>query len=54
MMGCRRCFGKQKVYICAYAYAYMVKVISLSNEAYTRLKAMKGVMSFSEAGAGIG
>lgn len=26
----------------------MVKVISLSNEAYTRLKAMKGVMSFSE------
>ena len=48
MMGCRRCFGKQKIYICAYAYAYMVKVISLSNEAYTRLKAMKGVMSFSE------
>ena len=39
---------KRTIYICAYAYAYMVKVISLSDEAYRKLKALKKDGSFSE------
>ena len=38
----------RKLYICVYAYAYMVKVISLSEEAYKRLKSVKENKSFSE------
>ena len=37
-----------KTYICTYAYASMVKVISLSEEAYRKLKALKSDRSFSE------
>ena len=38
----------RKTYIGIYAYICMVKVISLSNEAYEKLKALKGGRSFSE------
>lgn len=38
----------RKIYICTYACAYMVKIISLSEEAYKRLKAIKKDKSFSE------
>lgn len=34
--------------MCAYAYTYMTKIISLSDEAYSKLKAMKGKRSFSK------
>lgn len=38
----------KKLYIYVCAYAYMVKVISLSDEAYKRLTALKRGRSFSE------
>ena len=38
----------KKFYICVCAYTYMVKVISLSDEAYRRLKSLKHEKSFSD------
>ncbi len=39
--------GRRKLYIYAYVYINMAKVISLSNEAYNELKRLKGKRSFS-------
>jgi len=39
---------QQKIYIGTGTYPYMVKVISLSDEAYVKLKEIKRNLSFSE------
>jgi predicted CopG family antitoxin len=40
--------GNGRIYIGAYTYTYMVKVMSVSDEAYKKLKAIKRDKSFSE------